>query len=74
MRKSRSVSRTKPAPPKRPSHEWRRLHFSIPPDLDDKLRAMAAVYGEGIGAFLRFLLRTEWKGFSEREQASSDAP
>jgi len=71
MSKSRSGSKT--TPPKRPAHAWRRRHFSLPPELNAGLEVMAKSYGEGVGAFLRYLIRQEWKTFGQK-QAPSAAP
>ncbi len=48
-------------PPPRPAHEWERVCFACPPELKVSLERLVKAYGEGQGAFLRFLIRQELK-------------
>jgi len=72
---SRSIDRSKgkrPAP-HRSANVWERVSFQVPPDLKVGLERMVKVYGESQGAFLRFLIRQELKGFIQKN-APSVAP
>lgn len=52
--------------PERAPHEWERVSFQLPPQLKVALEKMVAAYGEGQGAFLRYLIRQELKGFDRK--------
>lgn len=43
---------------RRPS-DWERVCFACPPDLKVSLERLVAAFGEGQGAYLRFLIRQE---------------
>lgn len=47
--------------PARPVHEWERVCFACPPDLKITLEGLVKAFGEGQGAFLRYLIRQEAK-------------
>lgn len=48
--------------PQKPVHEWERVCFACPPDLKIALEKLVKAFGEGQGAFLRYLIRQEMRG------------
>jgi len=73
MSQSTDRSKGKRRPPPRRANAWERVSFQVPPDLKVGLERMVSVYGESQGAFLRFLIRQELKGFIQKN-APSVAP
>lgn len=49
-------------PPVKPAHAWERVCFACPPDLKVTLERLVKAFGEGQGAFLRYLIRQEMRG------------